>query len=118
MTLTTPFDYLSCEHFGESHTLLKALYSGRFLGLAAIERRNNLVLTGPRGCGKSTVFKSLSLKHRVVTRSDHPDSVRYVGVYYRCDESVLHIPRYKAPARDEAIDVPVTTCRRRYLQAL
>ena len=107
ITLTTPFDYLSCEHFGESHTLLKALYSGQFLGLAAIERRNNLVLTGPRGCGKSTVFKSLSLKHRVVTGSDMPDSVRYVGVYYRCDDLYFTFPRYTAPARDEAIDVPV-----------
>ena len=98
ITLTTPFDYLSCEHFGESHTLLKALYSGRFLGLAAIERRNNLVLTGPRGCGKSTVFKSLSLKHRVVTSSDIPNSVRYVGVYFRCDDLYFTFPRYTEPA--------------------
>ena len=31
--LLTPFDYLSCEQIGESHSILKALYSDQFLGL-------------------------------------------------------------------------------------
>ena len=56
--LVTPFDFLSYEQIGESHSLLKALYSRLFLGLHQIESKNNLVLTGPRGCGKTTVFKA------------------------------------------------------------
>ena len=51
--LLTPFDYSSCEQIGESHSILKALYSDCFLGLEIIRSRNNLVLTGPRGCGKT-----------------------------------------------------------------
>ena len=55
--ITDPFEYLSCEQIGDSHSLLRTLYSDRFLGLSYIETRNNRVLTGPRGCGNSTVFK-------------------------------------------------------------
>jgi hypothetical protein len=58
--MKTPFDLLSCEQVGDSHELLKSLYSDKFLGMSRIESNNNLVLTGPRGCGKSTVFKSLT----------------------------------------------------------
>lgn len=106
-TLSTPFDYLSCEQIGESHALLKELYSDKMLGLRAIEDTNNLVLTGPRGCGKTTVFRSLSLKHRHYTEDDAPDSISYIGVYYRCDDLYFNFPRYALPARSEALDVPL-----------
>lgn len=105
--ITDPFEYLSCEQIGDSHSLLKALYSDRFLGLSDIETRNNLVLTGPRGCGKSTVFKSLSLQHRLIINEDHPDKLTYTGVYYRCDDLYFAFPRYMTPDRQEALDVPL-----------
>ena len=59
--LITPFDFLSCEQIGHAPALLHALYSDRFLGLPEIESQNNVVVTGPRGCGKTTVFRSQSL---------------------------------------------------------
>ncbi len=105
--ITDPFEYLSCEQIGDSHSLLKALYSDRFLGLSDIETRNNLVLTGPRGCGKSTVFKSLSLQHRLIINEDHPDKLTHIGVYYRCDDLYFAFPRYMTPDRQEALDVPL-----------
>jgi len=104
--LVTPFDYLSCEQIGEAHSILKALYSDLFLGLADIEGRNNLVLTGPRGCGKSTVFKSLSLRHRHSIGEALPERVRYVAIYYRCDDLYFAFPRYSRPGRQEALDLP------------
>lgn len=106
-TLLTPFDYLSCEQIGESHALLKELYSNKMLGLPAIEGINNLVLTGPRGCGKTTVYRSLSLKHLVYTDDDRPESLKYIGIYYRCDDLYFSFPRYQTPARPEALDVPM-----------
>jgi len=92
---------------GDSHSLLKALYSDRFLGLSGIETRNNLVLTGPRGCGKSTVFKSLSLQHRLIINEAHPDKLTYIGIYYRCDDLYFAFPLYMTPDRQEAFDIPL-----------
>ena len=105
--ITDPFEYLSCEQIGDSHSLLRTLYSDRFLGLSSIETRNNLVLTGPRGCGKSTVFKSLSLQHRIIIENDHPNKFSYIGIYYRCDDLYFTFPRYTIPDREEAFNVPM-----------
>jgi serine/threonine protein kinase len=106
-SLSSPFDFLSCEQIGEASGLLQALYSDRFLGLAEIEGRNNVVVTGPRGCGKSTVFRSLSLDHRLRVGKADPSEIRYLGVYYRCDDLYFAFPRYVIPARSEAIDIPI-----------
>jgi serine/threonine protein kinase len=105
--LVTPFDFLSCEQIGESSTLLRALYSDRFLGLGEIESQNNVVVTGPRGCGKSTVFRSLSLDQRLRTNEATPDGIKYIGVYYQCNDLYFAFPRYKAPANEAAIDIPL-----------
>ncbi|HXF39416.1 MAG TPA: protein kinase [Blastocatellia bacterium] len=105
--LLTPFDFLSCEQIGEASALLQALYSDRFLGLSEIESRNNVVVTGPRGCGKSTVFRSLGLDHRLRVNEANPDHLRYLGVYYRCDDLYFAFPRYVVPQRSEALDLAI-----------
>ncbi len=105
--LLTPFDYLSCEQIGESHSILKALYSDQFLGLGEIESKNNIVLTGPRGCGKSTVFKSLGLSHRTLVDDDKPEAISYIGIYYRCEDLYYAFSRYKKANVDDAIDLPM-----------
>lgn len=105
--LSTPFDFLSCEQIGESHTLLRALYSDAFLGLPTIENKNNLVLTGPRGCGKSTVFKSLSLRHRILAPDASLSAITYIGIYYRCDDLYSVYPRYRLPDREDALNIPM-----------
>jgi len=35
------------------------------------------------------------------------EQTRYVGVYYRCDDLYFAFPRYTAPSRDEALDIPI-----------
>ena len=105
--LVTPFDYPSCEQIGNSHLLLKALYSDRLLGLPEINGRSNTVLTGPRGCGKTTVFRALSLEYLTSAEEDHPVEVDYIGIYYRCDDLYFAFPRYEMPSRAPAIDIPM-----------
>lgn len=105
--LVTPFDYPNCEQMGNSHLLLKSLYSDRLLGLSDIHARSNVVLTGPRGCGKTTVFRALSLDYLTFVGDDDPSNMKYVGIYYRCDDLYFNFPRYKKPERLEALDVPM-----------
>ena len=105
--MVTPFDYPNCEQMGSSHLLLKNLYSDRLLGLAEIRGRSNLVLTGPRGCGKTTVFRALSLDYVTSVAADEPSNLKFVGVYYRCDDLYFSFPRYELPKRPEAINIPM-----------
>ena len=106
-TLASPFDYPNCEQIGDSNLLLRNLYSDRLLGLAEIRRRSNIVLTGPRGCGKTTVYRALSLDYLMATGDDDPSKVSYVGLYYRCDDLYFAFSRYRDPSRQDGIDVPM-----------
>ena len=105
--MMTPFDYPNCEQMGNSHLLLKNLYSDQLLGLAEIRARANLVLTGPRGCGKTTVFRALSLDYVTSVDEAEPANLQFIGVYYRCDDLYFLFPRYELPERPEAIDIPM-----------
>ncbi len=102
--LVHPFDYPNCEQIPEGH-LLNSLYSDQFLGMRDIASRTNLVLTGPRGCGKTTVFRAMSLEHLMTINADDPDSVQYIGIYYRCDDLYFPFARYKHPQRADAADI-------------
>lgn len=105
--LVTPFDYPNCEQMGNSHLLLRSLYSDRLLGLSEIRARLNLVLTGPRGCGKTTVFRALSLEYLTSIQDDHPQNIKYIGIYYRCDDLYFAFPRYRLPDSSDAFDIPM-----------
>ncbi len=105
--MVTPFDFPNCEQIGNHHLLLMALYSDRLLGLNDVQARANLVLTGPRGCGKTTVFRALSLDYLISTENDSPTNIQYIGVYYRCDDLYFAFPRYDLVDRDEALNLPM-----------
>lgn len=106
-TLGSPFDFLSCEQIGDVPSILKALYSDLFLGLEDIESRNNIVVTGPRGCGKSTVFRNLSLRQKLRIGAASPETTKYFGVFYLCNDLYFSFPRYRLPERQDAWDIPI-----------
>ena len=105
--LVSPFDYPNCEQIGNSDLLLRNLYSDRVLGLSQLEAPTNTVVTGPRGCGKTTVFRALSLKYRMSVDTDTPLDIRYIGIYYRCDDLYFSFPRYTLPSDGNGINVPM-----------
>ena len=88
--LSDPFEYLSCEQIGNSFTLLSRLYSRDFLGRNDLLERNNTIFTGPRGCGKTTVFRNLSAEVSLMTGSDQNND--FIGIYYQCMDLFFAFP--------------------------
>ena len=94
--LTHPFDYLRCEQIGNSFELLQLLYSQNFPGYDDLLRRNNTILTGPRGCGKTTIFRNLSLKTQILASTTEGFSNNFVGIYYHCYDLYFAFPYLKS----------------------
>jgi serine/threonine protein kinase len=101
--LKNPFDYLSCEEMGDSFEILQILYAENFPGYDILTQRTNTILTGPRGCGKTTIFRNLSLKTQLLGRKKRTieDLDNFVGVYYHCSDLYFAFPYIK----DELSDV-------------
>lgn len=81
--LQSPFDYLSCEQMGDSFKLIEQLYSRDFPGYGQLHSRTNTLLTGPRGCGKTTILKNIDLETRLETgQITSADEIDYFGIFY------------------------------------
>ncbi len=99
--LSHPFDYLRCEQIGNSFELLQLLYSQNFPGYDDLLRRNNTILTGPRGCGKTTIFRNLSLKIQLMAGNKKGISGDFIGVYYHSYDLYFAFPYLKSQISDE-----------------
>jgi serine/threonine protein kinase len=96
--LNNPFDYLRCEDIGNSFELLQLIYSKNFPGYSDLLTKNNTILTGPRGCGKTTIFRNLSLKaqvlgNRIKILDDYKES--FIAIYYHCNDLYFAFPYLK-----------------------
>lgn len=102
--LRYPFDYLRCEDIGNSFELLQLLYSKNFPGYSSLLTKNNTLLTGPRGCGKTTIFRNLSLKSQILGKKvknlkDYKED--YIGIYYHCNDLYFAFPYLRDHLKDD-----------------
>lgn len=108
LRLRRPFEYLNCEQIGDSFKLLHDLYSKEFLGYLDLTSRTNTVLTGPRGCGKTTIFRNLSLKTQLLSGANSSKGpYSYIGIYYHCIDLYFAFP-YRLPNLEEPTQRIVT----------
>jgi len=88
-SMTSPFDLPSAELIRSDHELM-ALFSDQYPRLDACRSNAPVYLYGPRGCGKSTILRSLSL--RAILEVDDPAAalakIPFTGIYISCSQEL------------------------------
>lgn len=82
----SPFDAISAEHLA-SDTLLLQLFVDCLPWIQLVSKNDPCLLYGPRGCGKSMVFRYLSARTHITSPSvpvDKLKEVGFFGVYIGC----------------------------------
>ncbi len=83
--LTTPFDSLSTENIAND-ALLADLCFIKMWWTSELEKNNNVLLIGPRGCGKTMIFRRLRLKTKIAAKKNSEiESDPYVGFHLPCE---------------------------------
>jgi len=92
--LKHPFEYLSAEEMPENSDLLSYLYSDILPWYNDIMGFGTIVISGPRGCGKTMVLKNLRLQTKLMSkefREKEFQKENYVGFYIHCHNH-LYLP--------------------------
>lgn len=86
--LNNPFDYIQAEHI-VNDKLLEALFSDKCPWYDKVKGPDPVNIDGPRGCGKSTLFRMLRLKTLIHTKkTEEILAVREVGFYVSCTADI------------------------------
>lgn len=81
--LESPFEILNAEQISNDELLLSLFAKTNWIDL--LTALHPTLLTGPRGCGKSMVFRWLALRTHAARADEVPfDSLRVSGIYVSC----------------------------------
>ena len=81
--LTSPFEFLSAEHIADDR-LLVHMFAKSCPWLDKVASSDPCLVTGPRGCGKSTMFRWLSLKAHIWDPIAEVEKFNLAGFYVSC----------------------------------
>ena len=93
VTLKHPFEYLQAEQIPEHTPLLHELFSDLLPWYDEMRGFITVLLSGPRGCGKSIVLKNMRLRTKLASRRGREELLLddYVGFYLQC-HSAFSLP--------------------------
>ncbi len=82
--LTKPFEYISAEHMADDQ-LLVGIFADSCPWLTKVNSVDPCLVVGPRGCGKSTLFRWLSLRAHLHLPVDEAfNNLEVWGFYLSC----------------------------------
>jgi hypothetical protein len=81
--LLSPFEFISAEHIADDRLLLQ-IFAQTCPWLEKVAGPDPCLVSGPRGCGKSTIFRWLSLKPHLHKPSSEISTMRLAGFYISC----------------------------------
>ena len=81
--LASPFEFLSAEHIADD-SLLVEMFAESCPWLEKVVSADPCLLTGPRGCGKSTMFRWMSLKAHLTDPVAELEAFKLAGFYISC----------------------------------
>jgi hypothetical protein len=94
--LRNPFELLSADRFREDSPLLRQLFSSAVPGYVFLESKDTVVISGPRGCGKTMILRNMALKtflsNPLVTLQNLPN---HFGFYLHSFELWIAFPKRK-----------------------
>ncbi|HEX7154050.1 MAG TPA: protein kinase [Thermoanaerobaculia bacterium] len=100
-SLSDPFSYLNAEQIRANSPLLRALYSDNFPGFNDLYGNNNVILSGPRGCGKTMIFRNMHFGTKLRASNVSADKLEtWVGFYVHSQH--LYFAFHFRPARRDS----------------
>ncbi len=83
VTLQSPFEYISAEHLSEDRLLVE-IFADSCPWLHKVSGPDPCIVSGPRGCGKSTMFRWLSIRTHLHKEKIDINEFRIAGFYISC----------------------------------